>query len=224
MKGSKSNGQSHLGKRFNGFLPVVVDVETGGLDPATDALLEIAAIIVEDSPEGLVCGDLHWSHVKPFTGAHIDSKALEINGIRPFSPLRCAISEQEAMQLVLGPICEAVKKQGCHHAILVGHNSFFDLAFLNAALARTGYEENPFHSFCTLDTVTLSMLAHRQSILARAVDAADIGDWDPRQAHSALYDCGKTAELFCSIFNLWDRNKNWTAPDLPPNPTESASD
>ena len=221
MKGSKRNGQSRLGKRFNGFLPVVVDVETGGLNPETDALLEIAAIIVEDSPEGLIRGDLHWSHVKPFTGARIDSKSLEINGIRPFSPLRCALSEQEVMQLVLEPICEAVKKQGCHHAILVGHNSFFDLAFLNAALARSGYEENPFHSFCTLDTVALSMLAYRQSILARAVAAADIGDWDPQQAHSALYDCEKTAELFCSIFNLWDRDKNRAAPNLQLKPTES---
>ncbi len=224
MKGSKNGAQPHLGKRFNGFLPVVVDVETGGLNPETDALLEIAAIIIEDSPEGLVCGDLHWSHVKPFSGANIDSKALEINGIRPFSPLRYALSEQEVMQLVLDPICRAVKKQGCHHAILVGHNSFFDLAFVNAALARTGYEENPFHSFCTLDTVTLSMLAYRQSILARAVDAADIGNWDPQQAHSALYDCGKTAELFCAIFNLWDRNKNLKPPRLPLNPSEAALD
>ena len=224
MKESKSAGQLRIGPRFNGFLPVVVDVETGGLNPETDALLEIAAIIIEDSPKGLVCGDLHWSHVKPFAGANIDSKALEINGIRPFSPLRYALSEQEVMHLVLEPICEAVKKQGCHHAILVGHNSFFDLAFLNSALARTGYEENPFHKFCTLDTVALSMLAYRQSILARAVEAADIGDWDPEQAHSGLYDCGKTAELFCSIFNLWDRNKNRKARDLALNPTEAAPD
>ena len=33
--------------RFRGFLPVVVDVETGGFIAATDALLEIAAVMIE---------------------------------------------------------------------------------------------------------------------------------------------------------------------------------
>ena len=35
---------SKLADRFRGFLPVVVDVETGGFNPATDALLEVAAM------------------------------------------------------------------------------------------------------------------------------------------------------------------------------------
>ena len=36
--------------RFRGFLPVVVDVETGGFISATDALLEIAAVLIEIDP------------------------------------------------------------------------------------------------------------------------------------------------------------------------------
>ena len=39
-------------KRFRGFLPVVVDVETGGLNPQTDALLEIAAVVIEINQGG----------------------------------------------------------------------------------------------------------------------------------------------------------------------------
>ena len=33
--------------RFRGFLPVIVDLETGGFQAATDALLEIAATFVQ---------------------------------------------------------------------------------------------------------------------------------------------------------------------------------
>src|SRR6185436_14411002 len=41
-----------LSDRFRGFLPVVVDVETGGFNPLTDALLEIAAVIIHMQPDG----------------------------------------------------------------------------------------------------------------------------------------------------------------------------
>ncbi|MED5420384.1 MAG: hypothetical protein VYD01_02905, partial [Pseudomonadota bacterium] len=35
-----------MSDRFRGFLPVVVDVETGGFNCKTDALLEIAAVFL----------------------------------------------------------------------------------------------------------------------------------------------------------------------------------
>ncbi len=39
-------------KRFRGFLPVVVDVETGGFNEITDALLQIAAVMVKMDETG----------------------------------------------------------------------------------------------------------------------------------------------------------------------------
>ena len=38
--------------RFRGFLPVVIDVETGGFNPQTDALLEIATVLLEMRSDG----------------------------------------------------------------------------------------------------------------------------------------------------------------------------
>ncbi len=38
---------ARIASRFRGFLPVAVDVETGGFNAATDALLELAAVLVE---------------------------------------------------------------------------------------------------------------------------------------------------------------------------------
>ena len=41
-----------MASRFRGFLPVVIDVECGGFNPNTDALLEIAAVLIEIQADG----------------------------------------------------------------------------------------------------------------------------------------------------------------------------
>lgn len=193
-----------ISQRFRGFLPVVVDIETGGVKAATDAVLQIAAVMVHMEDNGtLYVGETHTSHVEPFEGANLDPKSLEFNGIDPDHPLRMAIPESEALPMLFKPIREAIKATGCTRAVLVGHNAWFDLGFLNAAVARCGIKRNPFHPFSCFDTATLSGLAYGQTVLARGVAAAGL-DWDAREAHSAIYDAEKTAELFCTIVNRWD--------------------
>ena len=197
----KSRG---IAGRFRGFLPAVVDVETGGFDAATDALLEIAVVLLGIDGEGRWRIEAtHSTHVEPFPDANIDPKALEFNRIVPDHPLRNARPEREALRIVLDPVRKAVRAHGCTRAVLVGHNPAFDLSFLNAAVRRTAFKRNPFHPFSTFDTATLGGLAFGQTVLARAVEAAGLA-WDARDAHSAIYDAEKTAELFCTIVNLWD--------------------
>lgn len=201
MTGSTEN--QPIAKRFRGFLPVVVDVETAGLDPQTDALLEIAAVIVQmDSAGCLHPAATHAYHVLPFPGAHLNPQALAFNGIDPYHPFRAAVPEPEAMRAIFRPVRKAVRESGCTRAILVGHNAFFDLGFLNAAVARCGIKRNPFHPFSSFDTATLGGLAYGQTVLSRAVRAAGL-DWDDGQAHSAIYDAERTAELFCAVVNRW---------------------
>ena len=194
---------NRLNERFRGYLPVVVDVETGGFNEQTDALLEIAAVILDYDE----VGDLHpvasySTHVTAFEGSNIDPKSLEINGIDPDHPLRAARAEREALSHILTPIRKAVSDANCTRAILVGHNAFFDLKFLNAAVERTRIKKNPFHPFSCFDTVSLCGLAYGQTVLARAADAAGM-EWDTSEAHSAIYDTRKTADLFCSVINRW---------------------
>ncbi len=192
-----------ISKRFRGFLPVVVDVETGGFNAATDALLELAVCIIEMDEDGwLQPGTVMMRHVAPFEGANIEQAALEFNGIRPNHPLRPSVSEEIALRDLLQPVRQSLRDSGCKRAVLVGHNAFFDLSFLNAAIARVGYKRNPFHPFSCFDTATLGGLAYGQTVLARAVDAAGL-DWDKSQAHSAAYDTERTAALFCNIVNRW---------------------
>lgn len=194
---------SSIVNRFRGFQPVVVDVETGGFNARTDALLELAMCIVEMDPDGwLSPGEVMMQHIKPFEGANIEEAALEFNGIRPHHPLRPAVSEREALKQLFLPVRQSLRETGCKRAVLVGHNAHFDLGFLNAAIERTAYKRNPFHPFSCFDTATLGGLAYGQTVLARAVAAAGL-EWDKSQAHSAAYDTERTAALFCNIVNRW---------------------
>ncbi|HEY5782592.1 MAG TPA: ribonuclease T [Lysobacter sp.] len=192
-----------LATRFRGFLPVVVDVETGGFDWNRHALLEIAVAPIDMDENGLlVVGELTSSHVVPAQGLEIDPKSLEVTGIDIDHPFRDAKSERVALDCVFAPVRAALKKHGCQRAILVGHNAHFDLNFLNAAVARSGHKRNPFHPFSVFDTVTLAGVAYGQTVLARAVQAAGL-EWNGEEAHSAVYDTERTAQLFCKIVNAW---------------------
>ena len=192
-----------IAQRFRGYLPVVVDVETGGFDAQRDALLEIAAVLLHMDDDGRLRPGVTLSrHLQPFEGANLEPKALEFNGIDPYHPFREALPEREALREIFAPIRQAVKQSGCKRAILVGHNAFFDLGFVNAAVARSGIKRNPFHPFSTFDTVSLAALAFGETVLARAVQSAGLA-WDSSEAHSAVYDTERTAALFCDVLNRW---------------------
>ncbi len=192
-----------IAQRFRGFLPVVVDVETGGFNAATDALLELALCIIDMDDDGWLHPDpVMIRHIKPFQGANIEQAALEFNGIRPDHPLRPSVSEEHALRDLFQPVRQRLRDTGCKRAVLVGHNAHFDLGFLNAVIARVGYKRNPFHPFSCFDTATLGGLAYGQTVLARAIDAAGL-EWDSSRAHSAAYDTERTASLFCNIVNRW---------------------
>jgi ribonuclease T len=196
-----SSNQDLSARRFRGFLPIVIDVETGGFHAKTDALLEMAAVVILVDSAGRVSrGVTHAWHIKPFEGGRLDPASLEVNGIDPFHPLRPAIPEQEALQQLFREVRTAIRAHACRRAVLVGHNAAFDLGFLNAAVERTGIKRNPFHPFSCFDTATLAGVALGQTVLARA--STLIGStWDSDSAHSAAYDAERTADLFCHICN-----------------------
>lgn len=194
-----------MANRFRGFLPVIVDVETGGFNAETDALLEIAAVTLEvDATAGWRRQATLAHHIKPFAGAKLERRALEFNKIDPFHPFRLALPEDQALGEIFAAIRAQIVLHGCTRAILVGHNPAFDLAFLKAASARVKVKDFPFHNFSTFDTAALAGVAFGQTVLARAVRAAGFG-WDAEAAHSAIYDAERTADLFCTIVNRWDR-------------------
>lgn len=198
-----ANTSFPLGNRFRGYLPVIVDIETAGFNAKKNPLLEIAAIIVEPDAEGLLqITESHASNIIPFKGSELDDAALKFTGIDPFHPFRMSIEEKEALTKIFKPIKDAVKRNECSRAILVGHNPAFDINFLNAAIERTKIKRSPFHPFSSFDTATLGGLIYGQTVLAKIAKAADL-EWDNEKAHSAIYDAEQTAKLFCMMVNRW---------------------
>ncbi|BFM06312.1 ribonuclease T [Halioxenophilus aromaticivorans] len=200
---------NRLKSRFRGFLPVVVDVETGGFNANSDALLEIAAVTLRMDENGVLHrSETFQHHIEPFEGANIEQSALDFTGIDLEDPERDAMPESIAIAELFGAIRKAVKAEECNRAVVVGHNAHFDLGFVNAVAERVDIKRNPFHPFSCFDTATLAGLALGQTVLAKACMTANI-DFCNRSAHSAAYDAEKTADLFCYIVNRWQSLGGW---------------
>jgi ribonuclease T len=191
--------------RFRGFMPVVVDVETAGLDAKKHALLEISIVLIEIEDDVFVAKNPLFEHVLPFEGAELDPASLAFNQIDPYQPLRYAVDEKIALERLFKSIRDALKKAQCQRAVLTGHNAWFDLLFINEATKRTNLK-SPFHAFTCFDTATLAGLMYGQTVLAKATLAAGI-PFDTKEAHSAIYDAEKTAALFCKILNTPNTNQ-----------------
>jgi ribonuclease T len=205
------NSAPTIANRFRGFLPVIIDLETGGFNKDTDALLEVAAVTLIMDEEGwLMPDETICFAVEPFEGANIEQAALDITGIDPNCPNRNAIGEEDALIKVFQKIRKAIKSETCNRAVMVAHNAHFDLGFINTAVARCDIKRNPFHPFSCFDTATLGGLAYGQTVLAKACNAANV-DFCNKEAHSAAYDAEKTAELFCGIVNRWKELGGWLA-------------
>lgn len=203
--------RTSLGERFRGFLPVVIDVETGGFDARRNALLEIAAVtLCFDDDHRLIIAERICRNVIPHPHTTTEAAALDFNGIDPDDPNRGALPEREALNEIFQLVRRAVRDQQCNRAIVVAHNAHFDLGFVNAAVARNDIKRNPFHAFSCFDTATLAGLAFGQTVLAKACAAARI-PFSNDSAHRALYDAERTAELFCLIVNRWQDLGGWLA-------------
>lgn len=198
-----------LKQRFRGYYPVVIDVETAGFDAQNNALLEIAATMIEMKEDGdMYCGETIQFNIEPFEGSTLVQAALEFNGIDPTNPLRNAVSEKEALSEIFKLVRKRQKFYQCQRSVMVAHNSAFDMSFFNAAIARTAIKRTPFHPFVSFDTTSLAGLTLGQTVLIKACQAAGI-EFDNKEAHSALYDTQKTAELFCYMVNKWKNLGGW---------------
>ncbi len=192
----------NISERFRGYLPIVVDVETAGLDPKENALLEIALMTVVPDEKGFLHpGTLMSSCIRPFKDSVICDENIAFLGIDPFDESRNLRNEEEVLPEFFKFVKKEIKAYGCKRAVLVGHNGSFDLGFVQAAAARIGWAKKcPFHPFSVMDTASLSFLVYGQSVLAKACRAAGI-EFEASKAHTAAYDTTKECELFCKLYN-----------------------
>ncbi len=198
-----------MARRFRGFLPVAMDIETSGFDADRHGILEIAAVTFEFRNEELVIDQrLRWA-VRPFAAAAIDQASLKVTGIDLDDQERGAVGEKDALTELFKRVRKEIKRHGCQRAIVLAHNAAFDAGFLRKAVERTGVKRDPFHPFSTLDTVSLAALSYGHTVLSETCRRAEI-PYEKEKAHSALYDAERCALLFCKIVNTW----NALAPNL----------
>ena len=191
-----------LKDRFRGYLPVVVDLETGGFDVVNNPLLELGCVFLGWDEDQIFAGEAHEWAIEPFAGSEIDPASLKVTGIDVDDVERGALDEKDALAAFFKLVRTQMKAHGCHRAIMVAHNANFDMSFLTTACARAGLKRNPFHPFSTLDTASLAAVAYGHTVLSEACRRAGI-QFDNSRAHGAGYDAERTAELFCQMVNAW---------------------
>ena len=196
-----------LKDRFRKFLPVVVDLETGGFDCDENPILEIVIQLIDFVVNKLILGESHRHHINPFEGLELHQESLDFLKLDLNHPLRVSVDEKIALNDLFKIINKHKAFYECSRAILVGHNAFFDHSFILAACKRNNIKKSPFHPFSLIDTVSLGVLATQQTVLARICKELKI-DYDNDEAHSAAYDAKVTAEVFCNIINTFDAVQN----------------
>ena len=197
-----------LSERFRGYLPVVLDLETGGFDHQANPILELACCFVQMQDDRLSIKSAENWNVQPIAGMVVEPASLKVTSIDLDDPHRDAQDEAWVLKEFFSLVRAEMKLQGCHRAILVAHNASFDQGFLNTACDRQKIKRNPFHPFTTLDTATLGALAYGHTVLREACRRANI-EFSEARAHGAPYDADRTAELFCHIVNTWDFQTAW---------------
>lgn len=175
---------------------VFIDVETTGLDPVSNEIIEICCIKVR--PDG--------SRERLYYKARIESDivspvALKINGYNP-RDWEGAIS-QEALANALAPFLD-----GC---IPVGHNIKFDMSFILELL--DGFELEYRIDRRWLDTYVLAY-EHLQPLGLSSLSMDSIRDflgWSKLGSHTAIQDCEDVYRLFYFLlrFPAWKRWSLW---------------
>ncbi|MBM3259331.1 MAG: 3'-5' exonuclease [Candidatus Sericytochromatia bacterium] len=118
---------------------IVFDVETTGLSPSQDALIEVAAM--RFTAGGATCDSFH-ALVRP-PRDHIPHKIQELTGIRP-QDVRDAHGPDRVLP-------DFRRWLGDGRTPMLAHNAVFDLDFLGPAMARMGLDLPAAPVFDTLE-------------------------------------------------------------------------
>jgi DNA polymerase III subunit epsilon len=167
----------------------VVDIETTGLDPRVDHIVEIGVLIA--NTRGDVMDEL-CTLVRPLDGFEMARAAQRVNLIDP-EWLKAA----PPLEVVLPQVAHRI-----HGRYIVAHNARFDTEFLEEGFRRSfgwSYDDlGDWTSVCTLELC-------RDVGLPRRLDAV-CGELGIRyEKHSALGDCRATYKVLSTFLDKIDR-------------------
>ena len=160
----------------------VIDVETTGLDPNVDRIVEIA----------VVCTDSFGVVVDEWTTLINPERPVGARAVHVISA--ADVRDAPRFAQVVGALTASLSGRA-----VVAHNAPFDLRFLGAEYARTGWALPTVPFLCTLEASSLYLpdLARRR--LQECCWAFDIALVD---AHCALADARATASLLACYLRI----------------------
>lgn len=155
---------------------VIVDLETTGLSPKTDKIIEIGAIKIKEGCEAEVYNSL----VNP--GVHINQNIVNIVGIHDDM-----VRDAACISDIIGEFVEFTEEFP-----LLGHNLMFDFGFLKTAAVQNGYQFEKKG----LDTLDIAR-RYLPELESRRLDAlcSYFGIHDDNH-HRAWNDARVTGELY----------------------------
>ena len=169
----------------------VIDVETTGLDPESDRILELAILRADEQGRPVDQWVTRFHPGGPVRATHIHGITdADVAGAPGFPDL--AVQVGTALQGL----------------VLVAHNAEFDVAFLRAEFARASLPMPRVTSYCTLQGSTVYLPQLRRRTLAECCAALGVVH---QRAHSALGDAYAAAGLLERYLAL-DRQTGYDAP------------
>ena len=169
---------------------VCIDIETTGLSPLYDDIIEVSGIRVID-------------------GKTADTFSETINICRPLPPFITALTGITDKELSKSNCAENVLTRFCSFVggdIVLGHNVNFDINFLyDKCLDKTGILfENDFVDTLKIGKKLLPQLKHH-----KLDDLAEYFDVPPRTLHRALGDCEMTVSCYFRMLECIDNEEEF---------------
>ena len=163
---------------------IAFDVETTGLNPMENEIIEIGALKVRDGK--------------------VAERFMEF--IHPTAPISAAITNLTGItnEVVAGarPRCEVVSDflDFCEDDILIGHNVSFDYSFMKCSAAADGL---PFEKL-GIDTLKIAKKVHSDLDSKSLGSLCDYYNIENRAAHRAYHDALATAKLYQTLAHYFE--------------------
>lgn len=178
-----------------------IDVETSGLDPRKNAVLQLAGTLEDDSRS-----ENFNYFIKPFPTDIVDAKALEVNKLNPneekFKEPRFVYDDFTYM---LSTFVNKFDKKD--KMFFVGYNShFFDMPFVREFFSKCGNKYfGSYFFFPSLDIMVMAQFKlmkqrHLMKDFKLHTVAKELGiTVEEEQLHDAMYDIRLTKEIFLKL-------------------------
>lgn len=180
---------------------LVLDTETGGIDPMTNSILSLGTVVWED---GVLGAEFEVKIKEPILSLTIE--AMAINRIDLVEHAKTALSPAEAMKRFRAFLKKHFKNEP--KIALVGHNVGFDIGFLKrlCRLSEQNYDDLFSHrSTDTAGILRFMALAGRSNLSGAGLDEA-LAHFNVKVngglRHTALEDARATALLLTKLVEL----------------------